>query len=100
MQVAEAVLGASALFGCVSGAASGARESIALGVVGAGVGFVLGALCFFALEFPYLWCFTRVEMPGPCYSMTGLGKWLFFPLMAVILLAAAVLPWLAVGLFV
>lgn len=100
MPIAEGVVYACGLLGCVSGAASGARHSLMLGVGGAVVGFVLGIVCFLALAFPYFWCFTRVEMPERLFSMSPLGKWLFVPVMAVILFAAALGPWFAVGLFV
>jgi hypothetical protein len=100
MHVAEAVVYASGLLGCVSGAASGARHSLVLGIGGAVAGLDLGVVSFFALAFPYVWCFTRVEMPGRLFSMSRLGKWLFLPVMAVILLAAALGSWFAVGLLV
>ena len=100
MSVLEMVVYACGLMGCVSGAASGLRRSFIFGGLGAGIGFVLGIAIFLALAFPYMWCFTRNEMSEQIYSMSRLGKYLFFPVMVVILIFAALTPWFAVGLFV
>jgi hypothetical protein len=100
MPVAEAVVYTSGVLGFISGAVSGYRHSVQLGCGGAGIGFVLGVAGFFALYFPYVCCFTRVEIPEQGYSISGLGKYLFFPVMGVILVVAALAPWLAVGVFV
>ena len=99
MVVAEVVVYTCGMLGCVSGAASGFRHSFLLAGIGAGIGFVLGLASFIALAFPFMWCCTRIEMPEQIYSMTRLGKWLFFPVMVIILIVAALAPWFAVGLF-
>jgi hypothetical protein len=96
----EIFVAASSLSGCVSGAASGSRHSILLAGIGAGIGLVLGLACFVALAFPFAWCTTRIEMPEQVYSTSPLGKWLFFPVMIVVLGFAIIAPWFAVGLFV
>jgi hypothetical protein len=89
---------ASAVFGCVSGAISGYRDSWTLAGQGAIFGFLWGIGCFIGLAFPYAWFFTRVEMPENVWSMSKTGRALFVPVMIVIFAVAILGPWYGMGL--
>ena len=98
LPIAHLFVVASALLGCASGAVSGYHHSLVLAGLGAVGGFMWGTACFIGVTFPYVWCFTHVEMSGHVYSISKLARALFFPTMVVILVLATFVPWYAAAL--
>jgi hypothetical protein len=102
-RVGSAVVFGCGVVGCISGAASGGRYSIALAVPGACVGLALGIIGYFGVVFPYvgwlIW-YERMYHPTPMEKPPRLWAMLFLTAMIATLLLAAFVPWIVVGYWI
>ena len=99
--IAPVVAVSCGIIASISGAASGARHSIALASLGAAVGLLIGILGYLGVVFPYVgWLawYDKAYHPTPRDKPPRLWAMLFLPAMFTTLVLAAFVPWIVVGL--